>query len=129
MSRTILIAEDEPYIVESLTFLFERQGYTVVSAADGAETLRKLRGRRPALVILDVMMRVHTGFDILRILRAEPGIAQTKVLMLTAKGQDADRQLAMKLGADRYIAKPFSNKEVVETVEALLGPPDNEPLR
>ncbi|MEZ5856925.1 MAG: response regulator [Hyphomicrobiaceae bacterium] len=117
---TILIAEDEPHIVESLTFLFEQKGYSVLTASDGADTLRVLRSRRPDLVILDVMMHHHTGFDVLRILRSEPAIAATKVLMLTAKGQNAERRLAQDLGADAFVAKPFSNRELVATAEALL---------
>lgn len=121
VSPTILIAEDEPFILESLCFLLERRGYTVVTAVDSADALRKIRGRRPALVVLDIMMPHFTGFDLLKILRADPAIAATKVLVLTAKGQDADRRLAMELGADRYITKPFANKDVVETVDRLLG--------
>jgi len=120
LPHTILIGEDEPYIVESLTFLLERQGHNVLTAKDGAETLRLLRARRPELLILDIMMEHYNGFEILKILRAEPEIANTRVLMLTAKGQEADRHLAMELGADRYIAKPFSNKDVVAAVESLL---------
>jgi len=122
--RTVLIAEDEPHIVESLTFLFQQKGYEVLAATDGADSLRKIRARRPDLVILDVMMNHHNGFEVLRILRGEPEIASTKVLMLTAKGQNSDRRLAQELGADAFVAKPFANREVMSTAEALLNAVD-----
>ncbi|MGI9521670.1 MAG: response regulator transcription factor [Hyphomicrobiaceae bacterium] len=121
MTRTILIAEDEPFIVESLTFLFERAGYRVVSAEDGRSTLHMIRSVAPDLIVLDAMMRFATGFDVLKSLRNDSSITQPKVLMLTAKGQKADRQLALDLGADDYIAKPFSNRDVLATVSRLLS--------
>ncbi len=123
MPSTILIGEDEPFIVESLTFLLEGQGHKVVTAFDGEETLKVLRARRPDLLILDVMMKHYTGFDILNILRQDADLSATKVLMLTAKGQESDRQLAIELGANHYIAKPFSNKDVLAAVSNLLAEP------
>ncbi len=121
MSHTLLIAEDEPVIVESLKFLFEREGYLIEVASDGRQAIEKLRSAPPDLLVLDVMMRHLNGFDVLQTLRADNAIPQPKVLMLTAKGQEADRQLALDLGADEYIAKPFSNKDVLNTVWRLLN--------
>ena len=120
MPRTILIAEDEAPIVESLTFLFEREGYNVDRAADGRSAIEKVYSAKPDLIVLDAMMKHYTGFDVLKMLRADQSIVQPKVLMLTAKGQDVDRRLAFELGADDYIAKPFSNKAVLEAVAKLM---------
>ncbi|MEM8973267.1 MAG: response regulator [Pseudomonadota bacterium] len=120
MSQKLLIAEDEPVIVESLRFLFEREGYQVEVAVDGRQTLEKLQTAAPDVLVLDAMMRHINGFDVLKALRADVAGPQPKVLMLTAKGQEKDRKLALELGADAYIAKPYSNKEVLETVRRLL---------
>ena len=120
MPHKLLIAEDEPVIVESLRFLFEREGYQVDVATDGRQALDKLQRFSPDLLVLDAMMRHVNGFDVLRTLRADQAAAQPKVLMLTAKGQEKDRQLALELGADAYIAKPYANKDVLDTVRRLL---------
>ncbi|MEM6498881.1 MAG: response regulator [Pseudomonadota bacterium] len=120
LSQKLLIAEDEPVIVESLRFLFEREGYEVDVAVDGRQTLEKLQVMAPDVLVLDAMMRHINGFDVLKTLRANGAGPQPKVLMLTAKGQEKDRQLALELGADAYIAKPYANKEVLETVRRLL---------
>lgn len=120
MSQKLLIAEDEPVIVESLRFLFEREGYQVEVAVDGRQALEKLQTVKPDVLVLDAMMRHINGFDVLKALRADADGPQPKVLMLTAKGQEKDRQLALELGADAYIAKPYANKDVLETVRRLL---------
>ena len=120
MSQKLLIAEDEPVIVESLKFLFEREGYAVEIATDGRQALEKLQATQPDILVLDAMMRYINGFDVLKTLRADLSAHQPKVLMLTAKGQEKDRQLALELGADAYIAKPYANKDVLDTVRKLL---------
>ena len=120
LSYKLLIAEDEPVIVESLKFLFEREGYTVGVATDGRQALEQLQSLSPDILVLDAMMRHINGFDVLKTLRADTSGPQPKVLMLTAKGQEKDRQLALELGADAYIAKPYANKDVLETVRKLL---------
>ncbi len=120
MPGTILIAEDEPAIMESLRFLFEREGFEVEGAPDGRTALEKLKSVSPDLIVLDAMMQHVTGFEFLKLLRSDTSITQPRVLMLTAKGQNADRRLAFELGADDYIAKPYSNKEVLATVLRLL---------
>ena len=121
MSQKLLIAEDEPVIVESLRFLFEREGYEVDIAIDGRQALERLQTFAPDVLVLDAMMRHVNGFDVLKTLRANQSGPQPKVLMLTAKGQDKDRQLALELGADAYIAKPYANKDVLDTIRRLLG--------
>lgn len=121
MSQKLLIAEDEPVIVESLRFLFEREGYQVDVANDGRQALERIQTFAPDLIVLDAMMRHINGFDVLKTVRADPTTLQPKVLMLTAKGQEKDRQLALELGADAYIAKPYANKDVLDTVRRLLA--------
>ena len=119
MSKRILIVEDEPNIVESLSFLLTREGFSVASEKDGAEALAKVRAYKPDLVILDVMLPNRSGFDILRELKTIGPLP--RVLMLTAKGQSADRETALESGADLFMTKPFSNSELIEAVKSLLN--------
>ena len=121
MSHLVLIAEDEPHILESLQFLLERAGLHIATAHDGAEAIRSIQELRPALVVLDITMQHHSGFEVLKRVRADPELSATKILILTAKGQQADRRTSVELGADRYITKPFSNKDLVADVRELLG--------
>lgn len=117
----VLIVEDEPHIVEALTFLLAREGFAVDALADGAAALEAVTRNPPAVLVLDVMLPGMNGFDILRRIRAAPGLAALPVLMLTAKGQRRDREVAEAAGASRFIAKPFSNTEVVAAVKALAA--------
>ncbi|MEM1314659.1 MAG: response regulator [Pseudomonadota bacterium] len=119
-AKRVLIAEDEPHIVESLRFILNREGYDVDDAPDGEAAWDRLRDARPDVLILDVMLPRLNGFDLLRRLRADPGAAGTPVLMLTAKGQAQDRRTALDAGADAFITKPFANRDVVEHVRRLL---------
>lgn len=116
----ILIAEDEPFIVESLTFLLERQGYAVESVRDGAVALARLSAHPPDLLILDTMIPSENGFDVLRQLRQMPHGRTVPVLVLTAKGQDSDRRQMLSLGADEFVTKPFSNQDLLARVGRLL---------
>ena len=120
MNRTVLIAEDEPYIVQSLSFLLEKEGLHVDVAIDGRQTLDMLRKNPPDILLLDLMMEHLTGFEVLKILRSEPDLKEIKVLVLSAKGQENDRRRVMELGADKFITKPYANNEVVESVKKLL---------
>ena len=121
MSARILIVEDEPHIVESLTFLLTREGFEVEAIGDGDEALAALAADLPRVLVLDAMLPGTDGFAILRHLRAEPRSARLPILMLTAKGQRRDREVAEALGVDRFLAKPFSNAEVVALVRELAG--------
>jgi DNA-binding response OmpR family regulator len=121
-SGTILIAEDEPFIVESLTFLLTKAGYAVESHGDGEAALAAIVRRRPDLVVLDVMLPGLNGFDLLRRLRGTPGLQGLPVLALTAKGQEADRQRMLDLGADAFVTKPFSNRDLLARIQALTAP-------
>ena len=119
MSKRVLLAEDEPNIVESLTFLLERAGYQVSAETDGQDALDAIQKNPPDVVILDVMLTGIDGFEILRRLRSDSQTKALPVIILTAKGQREDREAALDGGANAFIAKPFSNAEVVAAVESL----------
>lgn len=119
--KKILIADDEPNILISLEFLMKREGYTVVLARDGQEALSVIAGERPDLVLLDVMMPIKTGFDVCHEVRANDALKDTLIVMLTAKGRDTDVAKGLALGANAYMTKPFSTKELVQKVQELLA--------
>ena len=121
MNQKILIADDEPNILISLEFLMKREGYEVVLARDGQEALDAIERERPALVLLDVMMPVKTGFDVCSEVRASETMRDTVILMLTAKGRDTDVAKGLALGANAYMTKPFSTKELVQKVREMVG--------
>ena len=122
MARRVLLIEDEPNIIEAISFILSRDGWTVHTHSDGASAAQRVRSLPPELVILDVMLPGRSGFDILQDLRADPSLRDVRVLMMmTARSQSRDRDLAMRLGATRFLAKPFSNAEVVEAVRELVG--------
>jgi DNA-binding response OmpR family regulator len=121
MSQKILIADDEPNILMSLEFLMKREGYAVVVARDGGEAMQSIINERPDLVLLDVMMPVKTGFDVCYEVRSTESVRDTKILMLTAKGRDTDVAKGLALGANAYMTKPFSTKDLVQKVQDMLG--------
>jgi DNA-binding response OmpR family regulator len=121
MSRKILIADDEPNIVISLEYLMKREGYTVLVARDGQEALDTIARERPDLVLLDVMMPKKSGFEVCQAVRASEELQATKILMLTAKGRDTDLAKGLALGANAYMTKPFSTRELVQKVAEMLG--------
>jgi DNA-binding response OmpR family regulator len=120
-TKTILIADDEPNILISLEFLMKREGYTVLLARDGQEALDTIASARPDLVLLDVMMPIKTGFDVCHEVRANEALKDTCIVMLTAKGRDTDVAKGLALGANAYMTKPFSTKELVQKVQELLA--------
>ncbi|BAK78727.1 response regulator receiver protein [Pseudogulbenkiania sp. NH8B] len=121
MSKTLLIADDEPNIVISVEYLMKREGFEVLVAGDGEEALAKIRQHRPDIVLLDVMMPKMNGFDVCQAVRADPALAGVRILMLTAKGRDTEVAKGLALGADVYMTKPFSTRELVEKVRQLVG--------
>ncbi len=121
MGVRVLIAEDEANIVESLTFILGREGFDVSTVADGEAALRSLRHDAPDLLILDVMMPRLNGFELLKKIRADARLQRLPVIVLTAKTQARDRDAAVAVGADAYMTKPYSNREVVEQVRRLTG--------
>ena len=120
----ILIAEDEPSILESLDFFLRRAGWSVESVTDGEAVLERVRRELPRILVLDVMLPKRSGFDVLKQLRSEAATRILPVLILTAKGQQQDRRIAEELGADGFVTKPYSNAEVVGAVRQLLGDDD-----
>ena len=121
MTTRVLIVDDEPSIVISLEFLLKREGFEVSVARDGQEGLTAIRDQHPDLVVLDVMMPKLDGFAVLEAVRADPDLAATRVLMLTAKGRDTEVSKGLALGADAYVTKPFSTKDLVAQIRQLLG--------
>lgn len=120
MANKILIADDEPNIVISLEFLMKREGFAVSVANDGEEAVKRIRADPPDLVLLDVMMPKKTGFEVCQEVRADPALAGVRILMLTAKGRDTEVAKGLALGADAYMTKPFSTKDLVEKVRSML---------
>ena len=121
MSIRVLLAEDEPHIVESLTFLLERAGYQVDVETDGRAALEAALDNVPDVLVLDVMLPELDGYEVLRRLRADDRTKSLPTLMLTAKGQREDRETAMDVGADIFITKPFANAEIVDAINKLTS--------
>ena len=122
MALRVQLAEDEPNIAESLIFLLERAGFDVAAMSDGQAALAAALAEPPDVMILDVMLPGLDGFEVLRRLRADDRGASVPVIMLTAKGQRADREAALGVGADLFMTKPFSNAQLIEAVRRLAGP-------
>ena len=120
MGTDILIAEDEPSILEALTFVLRRAGWSVQAVTDGEAVMNAVRHMQPRVLILDVMMPKKSGFEVLKQIRAEAATRQLPVLVLTAKGQQQDRLVAERLGANGFVTKPYSNVDVVDAVRTLL---------
>ncbi|MGI9395638.1 MAG: response regulator transcription factor [Boseongicola sp.] len=121
MGGHVLLIEDEPNIIEAIRFILSRDGWRVDTHSDGSTAMDAIRARAPDLIVLDVMLPNRSGYDILNDLRNQPEYRDLPVLMLTARGQKKDRELAEKLGASRFMTKPFSNVEVLETVRELVN--------
>ncbi|MET0963507.1 MAG: response regulator [Noviherbaspirillum sp.] len=120
MTHRILIVDDEPNIVLSLEFLMEQSGFEVAVARDGEEALAEMVSFRPDLVLLDVMLPRLNGYEVCQRIRASPEWAPVKVLMLSAKGRELEVSKGLALGADGYVTKPFSTRELIEQVRRLL---------
>ncbi|MGI9489918.1 MAG: response regulator transcription factor [Geminicoccaceae bacterium] len=119
MDKHVLIVEDEPHLIESLTFILEREGYQVTTALDGEAALQCLWQAAPDLLILDVMLPGLNGFDVLKKIRGHAGLRTLPVIVLTAKGQRQDRDTALAVGADVFLTKPFANKDIIAAVAKL----------
>ena len=120
MPHKVLIVDDEPNIVTSLTFLMNKGGFETSVARDGDEALAEVERFRPDLVLLDVMMPKRDGFEVAQKLRAA-GHAQLKIILLTAKGRETEVAKGLAIGADAYVTKPFSSRELVDLVNRLLA--------
>lgn len=120
----IFIADDEPHIVRALSFVFEREGYGVETASDGESALKKIIASKPRVMFLDLIMPKRTGEEICRILRSDDRFEDTHIVILTCKGQELDREQSLSSGANSFITKPFSPKEVLNLVRTILEDSD-----
>lgn len=121
MAVRILIAEDERHIVETLTFVLEREGFGVSAAFDGDEAIRQLRSNPPDVLVLDVMLPKVNGFEVLKQVKADPALKHVPVIVLTAKGQAQDRRMAEDIGVEAFMTKPFSNLDIVAAIRRITG--------
>ncbi len=121
MSHRILIVDDEPNIVISLEYLMKKEGFEIAVATDGEAALRLASEFRPDLILLDVMMPKKSGFEVCESLRADSALAGVKIIMLTAKGRETEVTKGLALGANAYITKPFSTKDLVAQIKSLLA--------
>lgn len=119
MVGRVLLIEDEPNIIEAIRFILSRDGWQVDIHANGETAVDAVRARRPDVLVLDVMLPGRSGYDILVDLRADPDTKDLPVLMLTARGQKSDREMAARAGANRFMTKPFSNEDVLSAVRDL----------
>ena len=117
----ILVIDDEPYILRSLSYLLMREGYVVETASNGEEGLNRVRSLHPPLVFLDIMMPNMNGYEVCEQIKQDAVLAGTYVIMLSAKGQQIDRERGLLGGADEYMTKPFSPREVAQRVRAILA--------
>ena len=122
MSRKVLVVEDEANIVDSLSFLMKQAGFEVLVARDGDTAIRMMQRRPADLVLLDIMLPRRDGYEVCREIRSNPEWASVRIILLTARGRDLDRRKGMQMGADAYITKPFSTRDIVARVQDLLGP-------
>lgn len=118
--KKILIADDNENIREALTYLLEDEGYSLSLAKDGTDTLKKVREFRPDILFLDIMMPEMNGYEVCRIIKNDPELKKTYVIMLTAKGQVVEQERGKEVGADEYIVKPFSPMEILTKIKNIL---------
>ena len=121
LEKKILVVDDEPHVIRTLTFVLRKEGYEVSSAGDGEEAMAKVRESKPNLMFLDVMMPKKNGYEVCQELKNNSSLSDIYVVMISAKGQEADKEKALSLGADEFITKPFSPMRVIEKVKELLG--------
>lgn len=122
MTQSVLVVDDEPSILLALEFMMKNAGYEVRTARDGAEALAALAHSTPDLILLDVMMPPPDGYDVCQRVRADPRWRDTRIIMLTARGRDVEREKGLALGADDYVTKPFSTRELMAKVREMLKP-------
>ncbi len=126
MAHSVLVVDDEPHILHSLEFLMKRENYDVRVASDGEAALEAIGERCPDLILLDVMMPKRDGYSVCQTIRANPDWKQLRIIMLTAKGRDIEREKGLALGADDYITKPFSTRDLLDLVKQYLEPKEDK---
>lgn len=117
----ILVADDEPYIQRSLSFVLRKEGFDVAVASNGEEALKMAKELRPKVIFLDLMMPKLNGFNACRAIKSDNELKDSYVIILSAKGQELDKERGMKEGANDFMSKPFSPKEIVAKVRGILG--------
>ena len=121
-NKTILVVDDEPFILRSLTFILKKEGYTVYSATNGKEAMSLIeKVGKPDLMFLDVMMPKMNGFEVCQLIQKDPKYKDIYIILLTARGQESDKDKGLALGADDYITKPFSPSKLIQKVKDVLG--------
>jgi len=121
-NKTILVVDDEPFILRSLTFILKKEGYTVYSATNGKEAMSLIeKVGKPDLMFLDVMMPKMNGFEVCQLIKKDPKYKDIYIILLTARGQESDKDKGLALGADDYITKPFSPSKLIQKVKDVLG--------
>lgn len=123
MTKKVLVCDDEPYIVESVSYVVRKAGYEVAVAEDGVEALTTARRERPDLIFLDIMMPRLSGQEVCRQLKQDPDTKGAYIVMLTARGQEEDERRAMEMGADEFMTKPFSPRKMRAKLQEVLGEP------
>ena len=119
--KKILVVDDEPNVIRTLTFVLKKEGYDVSSATNGEEAIAKVLESKPSLMFLDVMMPKKNGYQVCQELKSDSSLSDIHIIMLSAKGQEADKKEALNLGADEFMTKPFSPLGVIGRVKELLG--------
>lgn len=119
-NKKILIADDEPYILRSLSFVLKKEGFDVEIACNGEEALEKAQQSNPKILFLDVMMPIKDGYKVCKKLKSNPKTKDIYIIMLTAKGQIIDKEKGLTIGADEYITKPFAPREIVNKVKKIM---------
>ncbi len=120
-SYKVLVVDDEPFILRSLSFVLRKGGMDVLEARDGEEALSLIREHKPRLVFLDVMMPKMNGYDVVREVRGDASLDEVHLILLTAKGQESDRALGIDAGANDYLTKPFSPSKILEMAKGFMG--------
>jgi len=123
MAKKVLIADDEPNIVTALEFLLNRRGYDVRVATNGDEALALVESFAPDVVLLDIMMPIKSGYEVCQRMRERPEWQHIKIVMLSAKGREAEVSKGVSLGADLYITKPFSTQQLIESIDGFFEKP------
>ncbi len=121
MAKKIMVVDDEPYIARVIKFKLEQEGYTVIAANDGQSGLQKIKEEKPDMVLLDVMMPGLSGYEVCQKIKEDAELAGIPVVILTAKGQERDREQGLTMGASDYITKPFSPNRLLELVKSMIG--------
>ncbi len=119
--QKILIADDDPNVIKSLTYVLKKEGFDSQVAMNGEEAMVKIRESKPSLMFLDVMMPRKNGYEVCREVKDDPALSDIYIIMLTAKGQEADRETGLRMGADEFVTKPFSIIEMADRVKQILG--------